>query len=201
MMNEDTKHKVEARLKRVAGQVAGIQRMVDEDRYCVDVLLQISAARAALHKVGKVMLQSHIETCVQGPLGLFPYQLFAPTHEAPYPAPPATFGPGELPRARLRAADRRGPRSPSASLAGRMVWRRTSARRGGASPVRATGSESRGRADWQSGSAECGTARRHSRGPAHTRHHDSAGDARRRDGRFRAPAIAARRRHPGRGMS
>jgi len=44
---------------------------------------------------------SVIETCVQGPLGLYPNQLFAPTHEEPYPAPPASFGPGDLPRARL----------------------------------------------------------------------------------------------------
>ena len=63
-MNSDTKKKVEARLKRVAGQVAGIQRMVDSDRYCVDVLMQISAARAALAKVSKMLLESHIQTCV-----------------------------------------------------------------------------------------------------------------------------------------
>ncbi|MCA9695477.1 MAG: metal-sensitive transcriptional regulator [Myxococcales bacterium] len=66
MMSPETKQNVEARLKRVAGQVAGVQRMVDEDRYCVDVLLQISAARAALAKVSKLLLESHIQTCVQG---------------------------------------------------------------------------------------------------------------------------------------
>ena len=65
-MTDETKRKLTARLRRIVGQVAGLERMVAEDRYCVDVLLQISAARAALHKVGKVMLQSHIETCVQG---------------------------------------------------------------------------------------------------------------------------------------
>lgn len=64
MMAPETKDKVSARLKRVAGQVAGIERMVEEDRYCVDVLLQISAARAALAKVSRMMLESHIETCV-----------------------------------------------------------------------------------------------------------------------------------------
>lgn len=63
-MDEDSKAKVEARLKRVAGQVAGVQRMVEDDRYCVDVLMQISAARAALAKVGKILLESHISTCV-----------------------------------------------------------------------------------------------------------------------------------------
>ncbi len=66
MMPPDTKENVEARLKRAAGQVAGIQRMVEEDRYCVDVLLQISAARAALAKVSKMLLESHIQTCVAG---------------------------------------------------------------------------------------------------------------------------------------
>ena len=64
MMSHETKEKVEARLKRVSGQVAGIQRMVDADRYCVDVLIQISAARAALAKVGAMLLESHIHTCV-----------------------------------------------------------------------------------------------------------------------------------------
>ena len=66
MMNEKTKRSVEGRLQRVAGQVAGIQRMVDEDRYCIDVLIQISAARAALAKAGQMLLESHIHTCVSG---------------------------------------------------------------------------------------------------------------------------------------
>jgi len=66
MMSPDTKEKAEARLKRVAGQVSGIQKMVEDDRYCVDVLMQISAARAALAKVSKMLLESHIQTCVTG---------------------------------------------------------------------------------------------------------------------------------------
>jgi CsoR family transcriptional regulator, copper-sensing transcriptional repressor len=63
-MKADTKKQATARLKRIAGQVAGIQRMVDADRYCVDVLLQIAAVRAALDQVGKVILGGHVETCV-----------------------------------------------------------------------------------------------------------------------------------------
>jgi CsoR family transcriptional regulator, copper-sensing transcriptional repressor len=55
---------VEARLRRIAGQVGGIQRMLDEDRYCVDVLLQVAAVRAALEQVGKLVLAGHVETCV-----------------------------------------------------------------------------------------------------------------------------------------
>ena len=63
-MKTEIRRQVHARLKRIAGQVAGIQRMVDEDRYCVDVLLQIAAVRAALDQVRKLMLGAHVETCV-----------------------------------------------------------------------------------------------------------------------------------------
>ena len=66
MMNDETRTLVDRRLKRVAGQVAGIQKMVDGDRYCVDVLIQIAAARAALAKVSHMLLESHIQTCVVG---------------------------------------------------------------------------------------------------------------------------------------
>lgn len=66
MIDHDTRDELDRRLRRVAGQVGGIQRMVDGDRYCVDILLQIAAARAALSRVGRVLLQSHIETCVAG---------------------------------------------------------------------------------------------------------------------------------------
>jgi DNA-binding FrmR family transcriptional regulator len=64
----DTTTKVQVRLKRLAGQVAGIQRMIDADRYCVDVLVQIAAVRAALDRVGKIVLESHVETCVAAAL-------------------------------------------------------------------------------------------------------------------------------------
>jgi len=63
-MQEDTKRRALLRLKRAAGQVAGIQRMVEEDRYCVDVLLQVAAAKAALESMGQVVLSSHVDTCV-----------------------------------------------------------------------------------------------------------------------------------------
>jgi DNA-binding FrmR family transcriptional regulator len=63
-LKAEIREQVEARLARVAGQVAGIQRMVEADRYCVDVLLQIAAARAALDQVGKLVLGAHVETCV-----------------------------------------------------------------------------------------------------------------------------------------
>ena len=63
-MQDEARKKVLARLKKVAGQVAGIQRMVEEDRYCVDVLHQIAAVEAALDRVGHLLLASHVETCV-----------------------------------------------------------------------------------------------------------------------------------------
>ncbi len=54
------------RLARIAGQVGGIQKMVDEGRYCVDVLTQVSALRSALDQFGLLMLTTHLEDCVYG---------------------------------------------------------------------------------------------------------------------------------------
>ncbi len=65
-MDHELKEKVQKRIRRIAGQVGGIQRMIDDDRYCVDVLHQITAARAALAKVNALLLESHIQTCVRG---------------------------------------------------------------------------------------------------------------------------------------
>jgi DNA-binding FrmR family transcriptional regulator len=56
--------KLKSRMNRIAGQVAGIQRMVEEDRYCVDILTQIAAVRAALDTLGVELLTQHVETCV-----------------------------------------------------------------------------------------------------------------------------------------
>jgi DNA-binding FrmR family transcriptional regulator len=63
-MKSDVRGQVQKRIRRIAGQVAGIERMIEEDRYCVDVLLQVAAVRAALDGVGKLILRSHVETCV-----------------------------------------------------------------------------------------------------------------------------------------
>ena len=64
MMDDATKKKVLTRLRKIAGQVGGIARMVEEDRYCVDVLLQVASAQAALGEAGKLVLRSHVDTCV-----------------------------------------------------------------------------------------------------------------------------------------
>jgi CsoR family transcriptional regulator, copper-sensing transcriptional repressor len=61
-----SKAPIQARLKRIEGQVRGIQGMVDEDRYCIDVLTQISAVQAALDKVALGLLDDHARHCVMG---------------------------------------------------------------------------------------------------------------------------------------
>lgn len=64
MVDEEIARKMRNRLRRIAGQVEGIQRMLDEQRYCVDVLMQIEATRTALARVGSIALGEHIRTCV-----------------------------------------------------------------------------------------------------------------------------------------
>jgi CsoR family transcriptional regulator, copper-sensing transcriptional repressor len=59
-----TKDQLRKRLRRIEGQVRGIDRMVDEDRYCIDVLTQISAIQAALDKVALGLLDDHARHCV-----------------------------------------------------------------------------------------------------------------------------------------
>ncbi len=65
-MTEDTRTKLRKRLSRIAGQVSGLQKMVDEERYCVDILTQLAAVRSALDAVGTELLTDHIEHCVVG---------------------------------------------------------------------------------------------------------------------------------------
>jgi len=59
-MKKDTKIGVTNRLRRIEGQVRGLQRMVDEDRYCIDIITQSSAIRSALSAVEDVMLENHL---------------------------------------------------------------------------------------------------------------------------------------------
>lgn len=58
------KHALVARLHRIEGQVRGVARMVEEDRYCVDILTQIAALRSALHAVALRLLEDHTKGCV-----------------------------------------------------------------------------------------------------------------------------------------
>ena len=63
-MHNATRKAVQSRLRRIEGQVGGLLRMVEEDRYCVDVLTQVNAVRAALHKVEQEILRDHVAHCV-----------------------------------------------------------------------------------------------------------------------------------------
>lgn len=63
-MASEADKKISSRVNRVVGQVAGIQRMVEEGRYCVDILNQIAAARSALDALGVELLTRHLESCV-----------------------------------------------------------------------------------------------------------------------------------------
>ena len=63
-MDDTTKKAVTQRLASAAGHLKGIERMVQEDNYCIDVIQQIQAVQAALNKVSTLMLDSHLHTCV-----------------------------------------------------------------------------------------------------------------------------------------
>lgn len=63
---QTSKDELLSRLARIKGQVGGIERMVGEDRYCIDILTQISAVQAALDKVALGLLDGHARTCVVG---------------------------------------------------------------------------------------------------------------------------------------
>ena len=63
-MKEDTKVNAGRRLARVEGQVRALRRMVDEDKYCIDIVRQVQAARAALASFESVIIDDHIQTCV-----------------------------------------------------------------------------------------------------------------------------------------
>lgn len=63
--NEKENKALVNRLKRIEGQVKGIQKMVENKKYCSDILIQITAARAALERVGGMILEEHVKTCIK----------------------------------------------------------------------------------------------------------------------------------------
>jgi CsoR family transcriptional regulator, copper-sensing transcriptional repressor len=63
-MRKDIKASCQKRLNRIEGQVRGLYKMVEEDRYCIDVITQISAVRAALRRVEEEVLKDHVSHCV-----------------------------------------------------------------------------------------------------------------------------------------
>jgi DNA-binding FrmR family transcriptional regulator len=64
-MRKDIKASCQKRLSRIEGQVRGLSKMVDEDRYCIDIVTQISAVRAALRRAEEEILRDHIAHCVE----------------------------------------------------------------------------------------------------------------------------------------
>ena len=65
-MDATTRTRCRTRLRRIEGQVRGIARMVEEDRYCIDVITQIQAVTAALRRVEEAVLADHVAHCVEG---------------------------------------------------------------------------------------------------------------------------------------
>jgi DNA-binding FrmR family transcriptional regulator len=63
-MTPETRKNARTRLARIEGQVRGLARMIDDDRYCIDVITQTQAVRAALTRVERLVLQDHVEHCV-----------------------------------------------------------------------------------------------------------------------------------------
>jgi len=61
---EERKREILNRLKKVEGQIKGIQKMVEEEKYCGDIMIQISAVRAAINKIGGMMLDGYIKECI-----------------------------------------------------------------------------------------------------------------------------------------
>lgn len=66
--HDDARDALVKRLRRIAGQVRGVERMIDEDRYCIDILCQIAAVRAALEQVGAKLLDDHVRHCISDAL-------------------------------------------------------------------------------------------------------------------------------------
>lgn len=64
MINQETKHAASRRLKLIKGQIAGIERMIENEKYCIDIINQLSAVRNALEKVSLLIMKRHIESCI-----------------------------------------------------------------------------------------------------------------------------------------
>lgn len=64
MLNEEVKKQSVTRLKKIEGQIKGIERMIEEEKYCIDIINQISAAGKALNGVAKIIMKRHVESCV-----------------------------------------------------------------------------------------------------------------------------------------
>ena len=64
-MRSDTQRRADARLAKIEGQIRAVRKMVEDDRYCVDIVRQVQAARSALSGLESVIIEDHVDTCVQ----------------------------------------------------------------------------------------------------------------------------------------
>ena len=64
-MRNETQRKADARLAKIEGQIRAVRKMVTEDRYCIDVVRQVQAARSALSGLESIIIDDHVDTCVQ----------------------------------------------------------------------------------------------------------------------------------------
>ena len=64
-MRNETQRKADARLAKIEGQIRAVRKMVTEDRYCIDVVRQVQAARSALRGLESLIIDDHVDTCVQ----------------------------------------------------------------------------------------------------------------------------------------
>lgn len=64
MVDRTTKEDASVRLRRIEGQVRGLQKMVAEERYCIDIINQVTAVAKALEQVGLIIMKRHVESCV-----------------------------------------------------------------------------------------------------------------------------------------
>jgi CsoR family transcriptional regulator, copper-sensing transcriptional repressor len=63
-VDPEIKHSIGTRLRRIEGQVRGLQKMIEEERYCADVLMQLSSVQEALRGVGRTLIHNHLKHCV-----------------------------------------------------------------------------------------------------------------------------------------
>ena len=64
-MRDETQRRADARLAKIEGQIRAVRKMVAEDRYCIDVVRQVQAARSALNSLESLIIDDHVDTCVQ----------------------------------------------------------------------------------------------------------------------------------------
>jgi CsoR family transcriptional regulator, copper-sensing transcriptional repressor len=76
-MRSDTKERTIKRLRRIEGQIRGLQKMVDEERYCADIMTQVSSVHEALRAVGRELMRNHLEHCATNAIRGTPEQATA----------------------------------------------------------------------------------------------------------------------------